>query len=69
MGYCVYMQDTIRRFLPPTAKIVVLETLYKRPAAGMEDLDGDGMPELVGAYYWQGENYIIALKYYNNDLP
>lgn len=62
----IYMQDTIRRFLPPRAKIVELENPYKRPAVGMVDLDGDGLPELVGAYYWQGENYIIVLKYYYN---
>jgi hypothetical protein len=62
-----YIQDTIIRFLPPMAKIVLLERPYKRPAAGMGDMDGDGLPELVGAYYWQGEIYIIVLKCHNND--
>ncbi|WP_315122455.1 hypothetical protein [uncultured Clostridium sp.] len=31
----------------------------------MADLDGDGILELIGAYNWQDENYIIVLKYYN----
>lgn len=59
-----YLLDTIKIFLTPMAKIVVLETHYKRPAVGMLDLDCDGLLELVGAYYWQGENYIFVLKYY-----
>jgi tetratricopeptide (TPR) repeat protein len=59
--------DTIKNVLPPMAKIVVLEKTYKRPAVVMVDLDGDGVLELVGAYYWQGENYIVVLKYYYND--
>lgn len=62
-----YLLDTIKKFLPPMAKIVVLEAPYKRPAVEMVDLDGDGVLELVGAYYWQGENYIVVLKYYYND--
>lgn len=33
----------------------------------MVDLDGDGVLELVGAYYWKGENYIVVLKCYYND--
>lgn len=63
MWHDVYILDNIRRFLPSTARIVVVEKPYKRPAVGMVDLDGDGVLELVAAYYWQGENYIIVLKY------
>jgi len=62
-----YIQDTIGRFLPPMAKIILLQRPYKRLAVGMEDLDEDGLPELVGAYYWQGEIYIIVLKFYSNE--
>lgn len=62
-----YIQDTIRRFLPPMAQIIVLQRPYKRLAVGVVDLDGNGLLELVGAYYWQGEIYIIVLKFYNNE--
>jgi tetratricopeptide (TPR) repeat protein len=62
-----YIQDEIERYLPPMAEIVLLKMPYKSPAVGMADLDGDGLMELVGAYYWQGEIYIIVLKRYNND--
>ncbi|WP_053957245.1 hypothetical protein [Inediibacterium massiliense] len=59
-----YLIDIITPFLPSMARIIVLETPFKRPAVGMVDLDGDGILELIGAYNWQGENYIIVLKYY-----
>lgn len=62
-----YIQDEIETYLPPMAEIVLLKMPYKRPAVGMADLDGDGLIELVGAYYWQGEIYIIILKRHNND--
>lgn len=61
-----YIQDEIERYLPPMAEIVLLNKPYKSPAVGMADLDGDGEIELVGAYYWQGEIYIIVLKRYYN---
>jgi len=66
MWHSVYMKDTIKEFLPPGAEIIMLESPYKVPAVITVDLDGDGVLELIGAYYWQGENYIIVLKYYNN---
>jgi len=62
-----YIQDEIERYLPPMAEIVLLKMPYKSPAVGMADLDGDGVIELVGAYYWQGEVYIIVLKCSYND--
>ncbi|QZY56850.1 hypothetical protein [Crassaminicella profunda] len=63
MWYGRYIENIIKMFLPPTAQIIVLENPYKRPAVARIDLDGDGIFELVGGYYWQGENYIIVLKY------
>lgn len=61
-----HLVDTIKMFLPPTSKIVVQETPFKKPAVKLIDLDGDGILELVGVYYFQGEYYIIILKYYDN---
>ncbi len=62
-----YIEDEIRRYLPPMAEIVLLKLPYKRPAVGIADLDGDGLMELVGVYTLQGEIYIIILKRYYND--
>ena len=59
-----YLMDIIKRFLPPFSEVIILEKPLKTPAVAMVDLDGDGILELVGAYNWQGENYIIVLKYY-----
>lgn len=53
MWHSVYMQDTIKEFLPPRAEIIMLENPYKVPAVITVDLDGDGVLELIGAYYWQ----------------
>ncbi|WP_425448275.1 hypothetical protein [Dethiothermospora halolimnae] len=56
--------NTIYTFLPPMAEILILDSPYKRPAIIMADIDGDGILEILGAYNWKGENYIIVLKYY-----
>ncbi|WP_251862364.1 tetratricopeptide repeat protein [Clostridium sp. Marseille-Q2269] len=64
MWNSAYLMGIIKMFLPPMAEIIILDKSYKTPAVGMVDLDGDGILELVGAYNWQGENYIIVLKYY-----
>lgn len=58
--------DTIKMFLPSTSKIILFKTPDKRPAVELIDLDGDNILELVGAYYWHGEIYIIILKYYDS---
>ena len=66
MQYEKNILDEIKTFLPLTAQIALLKVPFKRPAVKLIDLDGDGILELVGAYYWQGEYYIIILKYYDN---
>lgn len=58
--------NAIQKFLPPTSQIVLLKKLYERAALELIDLDGDGVSELVCAYYWHGEYYIIILKYQEN---
>lgn len=59
----MYIEDIVKRFLPSTAKIVILDNPSKAPAIKLIDLDGDGILELLLAYYWQGEIYIRLLKY------
>lgn len=58
-----YLMNIVRLFLPPFAELIILEKPFKIPAVGMVDLDRDGVLEIVGAYNWRGENYIIVLKY------
>ncbi len=55
--------NMIKSFLPTTAEILTLDNGKK--AIGMVDLDGDCILELVAAYKWQGEIYIIVLKCYS----
>ena len=52
--------------MPPTAQIALLKVPYERPAIEFIDMDGDSVSEIVYAYYWQGEYYIMLLKYYDN---
>ncbi|MEW9094631.1 MAG: hypothetical protein AB2417_06065 [Clostridiaceae bacterium] len=61
----IYLMDIIKMFLPPEGEIIQIDKPFKRPAVGMADLDGDGILELISAYKWHDENYIIVLKYYN----
>ncbi|QST00933.1 hypothetical protein IMZ31_05010 [Pontibacillus sp. ALD_SL1] len=57
-----YLVNVILPFLPPYSEMVELGTTPKQPAVGAVDLDGDGVLEIVGAFYWHGENYILVLK-------
>jgi hypothetical protein len=59
-----YLVGIIRSFLPPYAEIIQLDTPENEHTVGTADLDGDGILEVIGAFYWHGENYIIVLKYY-----
>jgi len=65
MWYHDNLIDTVKTFLPPTSEILFFDTPWKRPAVYFIDLDGDKLLELVAAYYWHGEIYIVILKYYN----
>lgn len=62
MWYRVSLIDFVRNYLPLKAEFITL----KKPAVFMADLDGDGILEIIAAYKWQGENYIIIMKNYNN---
>jgi len=63
----MYIEDIVKRFLPSTAEIVMLDNPSRTIAVKLIDLDGDGELELVLEYYWQGENYIRLLKYHKDD--
>jgi hypothetical protein len=66
MQYEKNILDEIKTFLPPTAQIALLKAPYESPAIEFIDMDGDSLSEIVYAYYWQGDYYIMLLKYYDN---
>lgn len=56
----------IRYFLPPTASI--LELPQKGALIQHVDVDGDSVEELVSAYIYQGDTFLLLLKQINFQL-
>ncbi|MEC3884265.1 hypothetical protein VKA52_11050 [Halobacillus sp. HZG1] len=56
------MVSIFKRFLPPTATMVHFATPESKSALIITDLEGDGVTEIAGIYYWRGENYLMILK-------
>ncbi|MCD5324531.1 MULTISPECIES: hypothetical protein [Pontibacillus] len=52
--------NLISTFLPPFSEIIAFNG---EPVVSATDLDRDGIAEVIGAYYWQGEHYVIVLKW------
>ncbi|MFF3100915.1 hypothetical protein [Viridibacillus arvi] len=59
--------DVLMRFLPSTATILQLQQPEKKPAILLADIDGDHKEEIIGAYNYQGQNYIKILKNNHNE--
>lgn len=57
--------DILKKFLPQNATILELQS-QKRAAVLLADIDGDHVEELIGAFKYQGQNYILVLKNRNN---
>jgi hypothetical protein len=58
--------NIIKTFLPHEAIILELQHPQKRPAILVTDIDGDNIEELIGAYTYKEQNYLIGLKIMNN---
>jgi tetratricopeptide (TPR) repeat protein len=58
--------NVLKKFLPPTATILELQKPEKQTAILLADIDGDQIEELIGAFRFQEENYILILKKLNN---
>lgn len=58
----LYLYQFLQPFLPPMAKLPVLEKLHKSPAVIISDLDGDHTPEIAAAYKQNGRNGAVILK-------
>lgn len=54
----------IYQFLPPDAKLLLLEEPNRRPAVVTADFDGDNIHEIAAAYRWNDNNGIVILKWF-----
>uniref|UniRef100_UPI00406D064E hypothetical protein n=1 Tax=Psychrobacillus sp. FSL H8-0483 TaxID=2921389 RepID=UPI00406D064E len=62
--------DVLKNFLPPNATILKLPKPQERLAVLLADIDGDHFNELIGAYKYEEQNYILILKMINDQwLP
>jgi hypothetical protein len=55
----------MNQFLPPDAKLLLLEEPNRRPAILSADLDGDNTQEIAAAYRWHDNNGIVVIKWFN----
>ncbi|HWI49699.1 MAG TPA: hypothetical protein VNU45_15915 [Rummeliibacillus sp.] len=55
-------EQLLESILPPSATILKLQNSNNRPAILLADIDGDRLKELIVAYKYQGENYLLLLK-------
>lgn len=58
--------NVLKNFLPQNATVLELQHPQKRAAILLADIDGDQVEELIGAYRYENQNYILILKN-NND--
>lgn len=62
--------NVLLNFLPPTATILELSGLPNNPAVLLADIDGDQKNELIGAYKYKDQNFLVILKNIHNQwLP
>lgn len=54
--------NVLLNFLPPTASILELSELPNNPAVLLADIDNDQINELIGAYKYKDQNYLVILK-------
>ncbi|WP_102693066.1 hypothetical protein [Rummeliibacillus pycnus] len=55
-------EQLLESILPPSATILKLQNSNNRPAILLADIDGDRLKELIVAYEYLGENYLLLLK-------
>jgi len=56
----------VRKSLPMGAELVNAQNPYEEMPVKMLDIDGDGIPEIIAAYMWQGNPFVLVLKNHNN---
>lgn len=62
--------NVLLNFLPSTASILELSGLPNSPAVLLADIDNDQINELIGAYKYKDQNYLVILKNVDNQwLP
>ncbi|KRU41371.1 WG repeat-containing protein [Clostridium sporogenes] len=58
--------NIINKYLPMGSQIIVEEDNNNEPLIIRADLNGYGLGEIIVAYRWQGENYVMVLERYYN---
>lgn len=58
--------NIINKYLPMGSQIIVEEDNNNEPLIIKADLNGYGLGEIIVAYRWQEENYIMVLERYCN---
>lgn len=62
--------NVLQNFLPSNASILYLKEQKEHPAVLVSDIDGDQINELIGAYKFEGQTYLLILKLVNDQwLP
>ena len=62
--------NVLLNFIPSNASILELSGLPNNPAVLLADIDNDHINELVGAYIFNNQNYLVILKNINDQwLP
>ena len=56
----------VQKSLPIGAELVNAQNPYEEMPVKMLDIDGDGIPEIIAAYMWQGNPFVLVLKNHNN---
>ncbi|MEG0774004.1 WG repeat-containing protein [Clostridium sp.] len=64
MTSLMYLCNFIEEFIPAGGEVLILDEPCKGPAIIMGDLDGDGRKEVIAAYRYQDEIFLILLKNY-----
>ncbi len=62
----MFFISVAERYLPPGAKLIRSEGAYRGETIQFEDLDNDGMPELIANYRNNGQYHKLILKKHNN---
>ena len=66
MKKAVTLINFVRKSLPMGAVLVNAQNPYEEMPVKMMDIDGDGIPEIIAAYMWQGNPFVLVLKNHNN---
>jgi hypothetical protein len=59
-----YLVSMVQKYIPPGSELAVIKGVYPKMAVCIADIDSDGIPEMIAGYKWQGNPYVMILKYH-----